>query len=119
MKKVIRKGLMVGGLLMMLVQPIQAYREVNLEDAISMHPSLLTGVGFGVFSDEFPVPVIGLMYDQDRDGNEDARFVYFNNSKEAGNISEIGDLIQYMIDWNRNGQYDDHEIYMINYGDAQ
>ena len=110
--KKIRKCLAIGGLLSLLVQPISAYHEVRLEDVITMHPSLLMGIGFGIFSEENPFPIVFLMYDTNKDGFEDARYVYSANPYSVEMIS-VGSLINYYIDWNKNMQYGDNETYVI------
>ncbi len=77
-------------------------------DAPSISPEKLMGMGFEDYEINGQVyPVMTLMYDTDGDGAEDAKFTYQFIPYDEARIATR--LIEYAIDWSKNGMYEDGE----------
>ena len=110
LKNKLKKAACTISLLGMLASPLMAQNRLVLGDVPAINPNSLMGVSFGVYSEEFPIPVMVVLFDTNHDGWEDARFIYSMNPYADG-MMMTENLIEYGIDWNKNGFYEDSELF--------
>ncbi len=106
----LKKAACMISLVGMLASPLMAQNRLVLEDVPAINPNSLMGVSFGTYSEGLPIPVMVVMYDTNHDGWEDARFIYLMKPYADGMMMTDG-LIEYGIDWNKNGIYEDREVF--------
>jgi len=80
-----------------------------------MDMSRLMGAGTEIyeFEDGYLYSMKTAMFDLDGDGLEDAKFVYQFIPYDENRI--VTRLYEYMIDWNKNGLYDESEKVRVDY----
>ena len=99
----------INGLMMLLAGTPLFATEIP-----KMDMSKLMGMGTEMYEFEDGLyPMLTAMFDNDGDGFEDAKFVYHMMPYDESRSSTF--LFEYMIDWNKNNQYEDREKVRINY----
>lgn len=97
---------LLAGILMSGISAVPLMAEPGFNPP-SVNPNTLMFAGYGIYQEKFPLPVVVLGYDTNNDEQEDIRMIYL--AQPFTESTAITELIEYLIDYNKNGEYSTSE----------